>query len=108
MSPRLPSTNRLRFEIIRDYLREIFIDDILNSRQIPVAIFCNKQDHPEKLEKANIKKILGVDDLVIRPGIKFSLRTGSGNEGSGVSDALDWLSKNIRSRRRKPGNEDNF
>ena len=87
-----------RYEIVRDYLREMFIDDILNARQIPIAIFCNKQDHPEKLEKAKIKKILDIDDLVIRPGIKFSVRTGSGNEGSGVSDTLDWLSKNIKSR----------
>lgn len=71
-----------------------------------MAIFCNKQDSPDKLDKGKIRDLLEIDYLYKRPGMKYSIRSGSGNECTGISDALDWLSKNLRKRRKKIEAED--
>ncbi len=94
----LDSSDPERFEIARDYIKELFVDEILDARNIPIAIFCNKQDSEEKMDKNKIREYLDLEDLTKRPGIKYSLRSGSGNECSGITDCLDWLCKNIKTK----------
>ena len=73
---------------------------------MPIAIFCNKQDSTEKVDKTKIRQLLEIEALYKMPGIKYSLRSGSGNECSGVSDCLDWLAKNLKSKVVKVNNND--
>ena len=84
---------------MRDYLRELFVDEILDTRQVPISIFCNKQDDPDKLTKDKIRQVLEVNELAKRPGIKYLLSSGSGNESTGITDSLDWLYKHLKRKR---------
>ena len=91
-------TNTIRFHIVKHYLRNIFLDPILNNREVPVAIFCNKQDDLENcLEKNEIRSEIDLDTIYIRnSGIQFSLRSGSGNGVTGIKDTIDWLWKHTK------------
>lgn len=93
---------------MRHHLKALLLDEILEQREVPIAVFCNKCDDPDHLDKFKIRDLIDFDDLFIKGSkISVSLRNGSGSEVNGVVDTLDWIWKNTRRKKvRTEGNED--
>lgn len=82
-----------RMEIARDELHKILREDEL--RDIPLLIFCNKQDLPNAMPPAKITEQLGL--LALR-GRTWHVQGCCATSGDGLIEGLDWLSDNMASR----------
>ena len=84
-----------RDDIVRDYIRQMFKDEVLAKREVPILVACNKQDLPEVRDKVALEEELGLPKLDKHSTIKYYVTNTSGFDNKGIKDALDWLTKNI-------------
>ena len=92
-----------RTPIVKDYIKSLFKDEILNKREIPILIACNKQDVPDTRDKVGLEEDLMISHIERLPQIKYYVINTSGYENKGMKEGLDWLSKNINVGKKKGG-----
>ena len=98
------STDQNRFPIVKDYLKEIFKDEILNKRQVPILVACNKQDSEAAIDKSDLETELMLSKIANKENTKYTIINTSGYENKGLKEGLEWLSKNVSINTMKKAN----
>jgi ADP-ribosylation factor 1/2 len=82
--------DRDRVEATKDELHTTLREDQL--RDIPLLIFCNKQDLPNAMRPSEIVQVLNIPSHVKR----WHAQSCSATSGDGLYEGLDWLSDEIQ------------
>ncbi|KAI9359995.1 ADP ribosylation factor 79F [Zopfochytrium polystomum] len=83
------ATDRQRVEEARNELFKIM--ENTGMADVPVCVFANKQDLPQALSTDLLAKYLNLNTLPT----KWAIFGTSATEGSGLLEALQWLSKQV-------------
>lgn len=86
----IDSNDRERIEATKDELHSTMNEDEL--RDIPILIFCNKQDLPNAMTTSEIIQHLEIPRHVKRWHVQACCAT----TGDGLYDGLDWLSQEMQ------------
>ncbi len=89
------ATDEKRTMIVRTYIKELFRNEILDKRAVPILIACNKQDVPNCRDVAALEEDLMIAHLERLPNIKYRVMPTSGFDNKGLLDGLNWLNSNI-------------
>mmetsp|Transcript_14136 Transcript_14136/g.18370 ORF Transcript_14136/g.18370 Transcript_14136/m.18370 type:complete len:217 (+) Transcript_14136:63-713(+) len=85
----IDSNDRDRIEATKDELHRILAEDEL--RDIPILIFCNKQDLPNAMTSIEISEALELSQSRCR----WFLQPCCATTGDGLFEGLDWLSNSV-------------
>ena len=97
----MDSTDEKRDEIVKEYIKEMFKEDVIAKREMPILIACNKQDAQGARDKNLIEEDLGLAKLEKRQEIRYYMLPTSGFDNKGLSDALEWLSDKVKVNAKK-------
>lgn len=89
------ASDEKRTPIVKEHLKMLFKDDILNKRHVPIMIACNKMDIPEVRDKMMLGDDLSIGQLERGQNIRFDIENTSGYEARGMKECLDWLLKKV-------------
>jgi len=82
----IDSSDTARLQTSRAELLTMLSEDEL--REVPLLVFCNKQDVPGALEPGKISEELGLAGG--EKGREWSVRGSSAIKGEGLEEGLDW------------------
>ncbi|KAF8520118.1 ADP-ribosylation factor family-domain-containing protein [Gautieria morchelliformis] len=82
----IDSSDAARLQTARAELLTMLSEDEL--REVPLLVFCNKQDVPGALKPENISEELGLAGG--ETGRPWSVRGSSAVKGEGLDEGLDW------------------
>lgn len=80
------SHDRERCDIAKDQLHSMLTEEQL--QDVPVLIFCNKQDLPTAKSVSEITENLGLNSVRNRP---WYIQACCAKDGEGLFEGLDWL-----------------
>ncbi|KAF8592521.1 ARF/SAR [Ramaria rubella] len=83
----IDSSDAARLQTSRAELLTMLSEDEL--REVPLLVFCNKQDIPGALKPEKISEDLGLAGG--ETGRQWSVRGSSATKGEGLEEGLDWL-----------------
>src|SRR3990167_8979171 len=89
------ASDEKRTLIVKEHLRMLFKDEVLNKRHVPIMIACNKMDIPEIRDKMVLGDDLSISQIERGPNIRFDIENTSGYEGRGMKECLDWFLKKV-------------
>jgi small GTP-binding protein len=82
--------DKQRIDDAKFELQFMMKDDLL--RDVILLLFANKQDLPNCLKESEIAEKLDLNNLIQK---KWFIQPCCANNGEGLYDGLDWISKNI-------------
>lgn len=82
----IDSSDAARLQTARAELLTMLSEDEL--REVPLLVFCNKQDMPDALKPERISEELGLAGG--ETGRPWSVRGSSALKGEGLDEGLDW------------------
>ncbi|TNV75364.1 hypothetical protein FGO68_gene13769 [Halteria grandinella] len=85
------TSDRARLSVVQEVLFEIAKHPLLRTRSIPFVVLANKQDHPDRVEEDDIRKILQVDLLKGMTQMQFYVKNTIGRTGQGVSECFQMF-----------------
>lgn len=89
------STDALRFQVAYNELSVILEDRTFTDRRTPLLVLANKTDLPTCLSVVEIQRALRLDNIRNHSWGIFAI---SALDGSGIEDALSWLSTTLEQR----------
>ena len=87
----IDSNDRERIDEAREEFNLIMNDDEL--RGVPALILANKQDLPQHMNGSEVAEKMGLHKL---SGHQWFIQPTCGVDGSGLTEALDWLAETLR------------
>jgi len=95
------STDRARMQIVKEELAEILAKNSM--RNTPVLVLANKQDLPESMPETEVAAKLALHHL---QHARCAVKPVCAVDGSGLSEALDWLTAEMASHREVKAGQD--
>lgn len=88
---KVDSSDRKRMGESTDEFNELLKDEKLKS--VPILVLANKQDLPSAMKSSEVAELIGLVKLQDRD---WQIQACSALDGSGLTEAMDWLVKCVK------------
>ena len=88
-------SDRYHMEPARIELHKMLLNPLVYNYDVPLLVLVNKSENPDALPALQVTELLELNSITDKQWKLFSI---DGLTGEGLSESLDWLSHQLRSR----------
>ena len=85
------TADRARLSVVQEILLAMAKHPLLRGREIPFVVLANKQDHLDRVDEEDLRKIIQVDLLKSISKLQFYVKNTIGKLGTGVNECFQMF-----------------